>query len=167
MTNFDPEVTYVYERVIDGAETGVEGVYNGTDITYSVSGIAVLAEIAPNESLTFTLKVNGPWGVKTNAYVLRFNFLPKGSVEVLPDGTKYEVVFKPNNGNADTIVTVDKEKTVPRPADPTRSGYTSTGWYKNIDCLVPWHFDTDTVTVSTMLHAGWRDNSAGSGSDLL
>ena len=33
--------TYVYERVIDGAETGVEGVYTGTAITYMVEGISL------------------------------------------------------------------------------------------------------------------------------
>ena len=29
--------TYIFERVIDGAETGVEGVYSGDDIKYTVN----------------------------------------------------------------------------------------------------------------------------------
>ena len=37
--------TYVYERVVDGAETGIDGIYNGTDIKYEVSNIREFDEV--------------------------------------------------------------------------------------------------------------------------
>lgn len=151
---------YVFERVIDGAETGVEGVYNGTAITYSTSGITPLITELPagGGKVTFDVSITVPTGVTAEQYVLLFNFLPKGSIEILPDGTKYEVTFKPNNGDADQMIEVDKDKQIPRPADPVRDGYTFTGWYKDPGCLSPWSFETETVTANVILYAGWKQD---------
>ena len=52
---------YIFERVIDGAETGIEGVYAGSDIQYTLSGLSMLDEIAPNGgtlSFDITFSVN-------------------------------------------------------------------------------------------------------------
>ena len=77
---------YVFERVIDGAETGIEDVYNGTDITYELSGIIPLSEVGKNGGTrTFDLTIHVPSGVTTNNYVLLFNFLEKQSTKILPD----------------------------------------------------------------------------------
>ncbi len=152
------DTTYVFERVIDGAETGVEGVYSGSEITHRVNGIASLSEILPHDELSFTLTVDVPAGITAEHYVLLFRFLPKGSSEILPDGTKYEVTFKPGNGDADQTILVDKNAMLSRPIDPVRDGYTFTGWYKDPTALSAWDFSNEPVTANIILYGGWHLN---------
>jgi uncharacterized repeat protein (TIGR02543 family) len=45
--------------------------------------------------------------------------------------------------------------TLAEPADPSRTGYTFIGWYKDAACANPWKFNTDTVTSDTMIYAKW------------
>ena len=69
---------YVFDRVIDGAELNLEGVYSGTEITYTLSGIKRLDEITPNGgTLTFDVTINVPEGVTAENYILNFNFIDK------------------------------------------------------------------------------------------
>ena len=151
--------TYVYERVIDGAETGVEGVYTGTAITYMVEGISSMDELPSGESVTFTVRIAVPRGVTADQYALLFNFILKGSAEILPDGTKYEVHFKLNNGEEDQMLFVEKGKRIPQPADPVREGYLFTGWYKDPTLLSMWDFAVETVNANIILYAGWRSEA--------
>lgn len=76
---------YVYERIITGAELALEGVYDGDEITQSVS-ITPLTEIAAGGSLDFTLTVNVPGGITAGTFILKFNFMEKGSSGILPGG---------------------------------------------------------------------------------
>ena len=72
------EWIYVFDRVIEGAETGIDGVYSGTEITYTLSGISRLDEIAPNGgTLSFDITINVPEGVTAEYYILDFNFVDK------------------------------------------------------------------------------------------
>ena len=72
----------VFKRVVEGEETGFEGVYTGTEITHSVDGIAPRDEIAPNGgTLSFELTVNVPAGVTTDYYILKFKFIRKSMME--------------------------------------------------------------------------------------
>ena len=69
---------YVFDRVIDGAETNFEGVYSGTDITYELSGIAKRDEIAENGgTLSFDVTITVPEGVTAEYYILNFHFVNK------------------------------------------------------------------------------------------
>lgn len=45
------------------------------------------------------------------------------------------------------------------PAQPTKEGYTFTGWYKDYALSEQWNFDTDLVEESTVLVAGWQKNN--------
>ena len=86
--------TYVYERVIDGAEANVEGIYNGTDITHTVSGITPMQdELKPGQSITFTLTLSNTKGVTTDNFYLKFNFIEKTGTEILPGGDPEEPVL--------------------------------------------------------------------------
>ena len=40
--------------------------------------------------------------------------------------------------------------------DPTRAGYYFTGWYTDPACTLLWNVETDTVTESLTLYAGWE-----------
>ena len=69
---------YVFDRVIDGAELNLEGIYSGTEITYTLSGIKRLDEITPGGgTLTFDVTINVPEGVTAENYILNFNFIDK------------------------------------------------------------------------------------------
>lgn len=42
--------------------------------------------------------------------------------------------------------------------DPTREGYTFTGWYRDENLTIPWNPETDTVSEPMTLYAGWQEN---------
>ena len=76
---------YVYERVIDGIELGVEGVYAGTEITYALSGLAVNDPVAPGGgTITFDLFIEVPEGVTAEYFILKFRFILKDDVPSFP-----------------------------------------------------------------------------------
>ena len=76
---------YCYERIIEGEELGLEGVYTGDSIRPSVKGITFLQEVGPGESVTFTLTMTNTDGDKTDNYYLKFNFVEKTSSNI-PEG---------------------------------------------------------------------------------
>ena len=45
------------------------------------------------------------------------------------------------------------------PAPPERVGYVFDGWYTDRDCTNEWDMDSDTVTQSMTLYAGWIKNN--------
>ncbi len=76
---------YCYERIIEGEELGLGGVYTGSSIRPSVSGITFLQEVGPGESVTFTLTMTNADNDKTDNYYLKFNFIEKTSSNI-PEG---------------------------------------------------------------------------------
>ena len=70
----------------------------------------------------------------------------------------YTVTFETSGGSAVAPVTVDTGSTVTKPADPTKSGYTFGGWYKDSTLQTPWDFANGTVTADTTLYAKWTAN---------
>ena len=67
----------------------------------------------------------------------------------------YAIAFHSNGGSPVDTQVVAAGDTVPRPADPTKAGYTFAGWYGNPDLTEPWRFATGTVTGDTTLYAAW------------
>ncbi|GHV80900.1 hypothetical protein AGMMS49944_26910 [Spirochaetia bacterium] len=67
----------------------------------------------------------------------------------------FEVTFDSKGGSAVSAVSVANNSTVTKPADPTRTGYTFAGWYKEAGYTNQWNFTTDTVTAATTLYAKW------------
>lgn len=151
---------YVYERTIDGAETGIEGAYTGTDITYTVSNISPLDEVNPDGGTrSFQLEINVPSGARADQYILYFKFIEKQGSEILPGNDEFDVVFKYNNGKPDSTAKVHYNDFVPHPETPVRSGYRFIGWYTDAECTKAWNFDTDRVESSMTLYAGWERTS--------
>ena len=149
--------TYIYERVIDGVETNIEGVYSGTDIKYSVSAVSSFDEIAPNGgTLRFNVEINVPSGVTAEVYVLKFNFIEKTGMEILPGQDERSITFKYNNGTPDTTIKLHDNEFVPRPTTPIRSGYTFMGWYTDEGYTNAWNFEADVVNGDMYLYAKWE-----------
>ena len=42
------------------------------------------------------------------------------------------------------------------PEEPTREGYSFTGWYKDTACYEPWDMEEDTIQSGITLYAGWE-----------
>ena len=49
--------------------------------------------------------------------------------------------------------------------DPTRTGHTFGGWYREAACTNRWNFDTDIVTGDITLYAKWTRNGGGADPD--
>ena len=72
----------------------------------------------------------------------------------------YTITFDANGGTE-----VADESDVPagsiisEPTEPTKTGYTFNGWYKEEALTNLWNFDTDTVTADITLYAKWTANT--------
>ena len=67
-----------------------------------------------------------------------------------------EVRFESNGGSTVERQTVKQGALVTRPADPVKAGYFFEGWYKDVDCKIPWDFSRDKVEVNIHLYAKWK-----------
>ena len=72
---------------------------------------------------------------------------------------QYTVYFNANgHGTAPSAVKVNYGAKVSKPTDPTASGYTFGGWYKESSCTNLYDFST-AVTSSFTLYAKWTENA--------
>lgn len=69
----------------------------------------------------------------------------------------FTVSFDTDGGSRVESVKVMHSETVPDPGIPVKEGYDFTGWYADRDCTLPWNIETDTVTGSMTLYAGWSE----------
>ncbi len=67
----------------------------------------------------------------------------------------YTVTFNSQGGSAVDSQTVEHGGKVTKPTNPTKTGYTFGGWYKESGCTNTWDFATDTVTTNVTLYAQW------------
>ena len=67
----------------------------------------------------------------------------------------YTVTFDSQGGSAVSSQIVSHGGKVTKPTNPTKTGYTFGGWYKESGCTTPWDFATDTVTANVTLYAKW------------
>ncbi len=74
--------------------------------------------------------------------------------------TTYTVTFNPQGGSAVASATVSSGDKITRPADPTRTGYTFGGWYKEAACTNAWDFGTGTANDNLTLYAKWTATGA-------
>lgn len=66
------------------------------------------------------------------------------------------VRYETGEGSKIPDSTVRYGEKLPRPENPTRSGYTFAGWYGDMDLLVPWDFDA-AVSGNMTLYASWAE----------
>lgn len=80
---------------------------------------------------------------------------PVVSLTVNPAPITYTITFDSKGGSAVESQTVNAGGKVTAPAEPTKSGYTFDGWFKEESFTTVWDFDTDTVTADVTLYAKW------------
>ena len=86
------------------------------------------------------------------------NDYAKESGAQAPEVLKVTVTFDSNQGTAvdSQLVTVGDK--VAKPADPTKKGYTFSGWFTDEDCTKAYDFDADVdgTQPEFTLYAGWK-----------
>ena len=122
------------------------------------NGVKLTAPAAPTkEGYRF-----GGWYYDNNGGKAKWNFDKDTVTRAMTLTAKwvqtYTVAFDTNGGSAVNPVTVDAGSTATKPADPTKSGYTFGGWYKDSTLQTPWDFANGTVTADTTLYAKWTAN---------
>src|SRR5690606_1170491 len=67
---------------------------------------------------------------------------------------QHTVTFNSNGGSAVTPITQDYGSYILKPIDPTKSGYTFSGWYSNVGLTTPFSFPYENIANVT-LYAKW------------
>ena len=86
------------------------------------------------------------------------NDYAKESGAQAPEVLKVTVNFDSNQGTAVDSQLVPVGGKVAKPADPTKKGYTFSGWFTDEDCTKAYDFDAavDGTQPEFTLHAGWK-----------
>ena len=69
----------------------------------------------------------------------------------------FTVEFDTLGGTSVESQTLMYGDSVEEPEDPTREGYVFTGWYQDKNCTYEWDMETNTVSESMTLYAGWAE----------
>lgn len=70
----------------------------------------------------------------------------------------FRVSFDSQGGTAVEMQVRMHGELIEMPELPTREGFVFDGWYLDPGCTMPWNLETDTVTESMTLYAGWIEN---------
>lgn len=69
---------------------------------------------------------------------------------------EYTVTFDvQGHGTAPEVQKIIEGQKAAKPENPSETGFTFVGWYKEASCTNAWNFDTDTVGANITLYAKW------------
>ncbi len=179
----EEDYLFVYSPICyedSGATTDSWGTIKEAEGTVATPTIAISQDdevatltISSNQNtatIYYTLDGTTPSVSATKSYAYR------NSVEVSPDVTvkavavssgyndstivsqspsSYTVSFNSQGGTAVTSRRIATGEVATKPTNPTRTGYTFGGWYKEASCKTAWNFTTDKVTSNVTLYAKW------------
>jgi uncharacterized protein (TIGR02145 family)/uncharacterized repeat protein (TIGR02543 family) len=99
----------------------------------------------------------GGW-YKEDTYTTQWNFDTDVVTYAITLYAKWThtVTFNSQRGSGVSSQSIEHGGKVTEPADPTRTGYTFGGWYKEAACANAWNFASDVVTSVTTLYAKWN-----------
>lgn len=138
---------------VGGSSFGSAVGMTSKDLTdYTLSGTAASGVVVVSIN-------NGDTGNKNSIWVKSIKITTGGGGET----SNYTVTFDANgHGTAPSAATVVSGGKVTKPTDPSASGYTFGGWFKETGCTNEYDFNT-AVTSSFTLYAKWTEESGGGG----
>lgn len=74
---------------------------------------------------------------------------------------RYVVTFNSNGGSEIATQSVIYGEYASAPSNPTKSGYTFEGWYRESSLTTKWNFTKDKVSTNTILYAKWNAIQVG------
>ena len=102
---------------------------------FSNSGLTIPAVVFPVEDVTEPTEFWAMWTIN-----------------------KYKVSFNSNGGTSVGDIDVDYNNMITAPSDPTLTGHTFDGWYRDAGLTNLWVFASNTVVSDTTLFAKWTPN---------
>ena len=131
--------TVTYAIVTQGSKGNVT-------ITDASTGAYTYTPNAGSEgSDQFTFKVTDQGGLDSGL----------GVISVTIALSNYLVDFNNGGGSAVTSQSIAFKKKASKPLDPSKSGYTFKGWYKDQNGTLPFDFGTVQITQATTVYANW------------
>ena len=94
------------------------------------------------------------WNFANDKVTASLTLYAKWTKTETPAPQQCTVTFNSQGGSAVASLQVDKGTAAAKPADPTRSGYTFGGWFKESSCTTAWSFSSP-VTENLTLYAKW------------
>ena len=155
----------------EGPETGVYYFDAGTDeYTIALNNVDQFTFLVMGENKTGTYALEGETltfdfaraedddieaTLSDNVITLTYN---NASMRFLKK-INYTVSYDAQGGGTVQASTVINGKTVAKPEDPERDGYTFIGWYTDTAYMTPFLFDVQPVTGNITLYAYWLETS--------
>ena len=149
----------------------IQAIYKANihDLTVKLNSIGA-QDIVSKRGFEETLSISDPvrigytfsgWFIdETLETVLNFNIMPDANLMLYAKWTinTYTITFESNEGSIVHAVTEDYNNVLSEPADPTKTGYTFSGWYR--DALFTNRYVFDTVEAENItLYAKWTINT--------
>ena len=149
------------------AYDGEVKIENGTaKVEATVGTVAVRGKngITIGDELMIKLPEGGTVESNSGSYdIMDGSSVARHALIVPKEATTYTVTFDVNgHGTAPAAQTVEDGKTATKPADPTETGWTFGGWYKEAACTSTFDFSTP-ITADITLYAKWTEESVTPG----
>ncbi len=117
-------------------------------------------ELAPGETPAPTPEPTKKPSSSSSSSSSRPTATPKPTATPPPSTTGFTVTFDAGGGTAvSSYANVPNGSTITKPYDPTRSGYTFSGWYREPTLSTAWNFSSDRVTANITLYARWTSGN--------
>jgi uncharacterized repeat protein (TIGR02543 family) len=134
---------------------GGSAVASQTDLT---EGVYILQPANPTKTgFTFAgwykeVALTNLWNFVTDVVTSNITLYAKWVNDALP---VYTVTFNSDGGSAVAPQSVAQGEHVLQPIDPTKTGSTFAGWYKEAACTNAWNFAADAVSATVTLYVKW------------
>ena len=135
--------------------------YYGSSAGYTINGMSYNnTTLASGNTKNVCLTTKDLSSASSSAVPYKFTYstVTKKVTVYYPMKVTYNMQSHGTNPSANGYV-VAYDSTITAPTDPTATGYTFGGWYKEAACTNAWNFSTDKVTADTTLYAKWTAES--------
>nr|MBP7553890.1 SUMF1/EgtB/PvdO family nonheme iron enzyme [Spirochaetota bacterium] len=149
---FNKSITY-YDVTVDGTVNTVTFTPSAEDSNsiIKINGVVVESGVASgNLSINIGKNIFSIDAISENGEIRNYVVVVEKIIT-----TVYTVTFETNGGSAVDNQNIIGGNKIIKPADPTRTGYTFSGWYLDSTLKNEWLFNVYTVSENITLYAKW------------